>query len=599
MRRPECALILCLLMPFLLRGEDEALRTWNTRVLRGDASEALAARAKLMERTIRERPGEALRLAFPEKLARALRARHPEGAAMLEAHGARRGRIDHVVLEDVQEGRAEHRVRLVEGDTLTELRFPEGMPEGLTCGQEAEAEGVSLGGEMAVRSITTAGPPACSALGAQKLLVVPVVFPGQSLPEAVSRELLEEAFLGDGPWSVRSFWRQVSVGRAWVEGRVLAPVPVSRTYSCDEYWALWDEVRRRIDTQVDFGAYQRVFIVMPRPAGCAWSGMATVGCRLTATGEGEVPLSVSWLVAHYMTTVQAAAMLGAHEGGHNLGLLHAASRDFGPETLGPPGAPGILNEYGDRFSSMGFWNFEPYSARHRLQLGWLDAPDVPAAELAGSYDLEPPRALRVPRGNAYLWLEPRVVGGQTVALGHYEDSTTGGRTHLLDFAPGTPGFEDAPGSPGLEWRDAYSDLVLRLESGAGQRLRVGVWRSAAPCVEREPKLEFMPEHAVGEPRSRLRLQLRVTNRDSAGCGPSLFHLNAETPDGGIAQVDSGELPLSPGEEIVVEIEWQAPEEPGTFPLRAVVTRAGHQTAAYAECTLVEQENASDPLNSGL
>ena len=145
--------------------------------------------------------------------------------------------------------------------------------------------------------------------------------------------------------------------------------------------------------------------------------------------------------------------LANHELGHNLGLHHSSSRDFGTEALGAPGTAGTLSEYGDVFSSMGSWNLGHYPAPHKKMLKWMtEGATIRTVTSNGSFSVQPfepsagtLQALKIQRGTGssnWVWLEYRQrVGNYDATLSsqifsgatiHYEDSTTGIHTHLLD-----------------------------------------------------------------------------------------------------------------------------------------------------------------------
>src|SRR5436190_9941253 len=89
------------------------------------------------------------------------------------------------------------------------------------------------------------------------------------------------------------------------------------------------------DADIDFTKFSRVFIVFANPGSCAWAGLGSLGCGSLSSAEGTTQASTSWLLATYMGTADNGVKLASHEGGHNLSLHHASSRDFGAEAIGP------------------------------------------------------------------------------------------------------------------------------------------------------------------------------------------------------------------------------------------------------------------------
>jgi hypothetical protein len=80
--------------------------------------------------------------------------------------------------------------------------------------------------------------------------------------------------------------------------------------------------------------------VLPDEPGCGFGGLGYVGCATAAGGDGGCRVWVNGGVANRSATY-------VHELGHNLGLNHAKSRDFG--TVG-----GADIEYGDASDAMGY-----------------------------------------------------------------------------------------------------------------------------------------------------------------------------------------------------------------------------------------------------
>ena len=87
------------------------------------------------------------------------------------------------------------------------------------------------------------------------------------------------------------------------------------------------------------------------------------------------------------------------------------------------------------------------------------------------------KALKVRRGtgnDAWLWIESRQNTGIyssplnsslfSGALIHYQDSTTGNKSHLLDFTPGTTRSRDAALPAGQTWTDPYSNVSVTVNS---------------------------------------------------------------------------------------------------------------------------------------
>ncbi len=323
------------------------------------------------------------------------------------------------------------------------------------------------------------------------------------------------------------------------------------------------------DPEVYFPGYTRIFIILPNPGGCGWAGLGTLGCStLSSPGDGSFVASSAWQLVNYMSTRDQGVKLSTHEGGHNLTLHHASSRDFGSEALGPLSAAGTRSEYGDVFSAMGSWNLGHYPAPHKLRLNWLDAgTNILTVENNGSFSVQPietipagVQALKVRRGtgnDAWLWIEYRQPIGLydstlstqpfSGALIHYEDSTTGTRTHLLDFTPETSSWRDPALLVGKAWTDPYSNVSISIESASATALGVAVYYGAIPCVPANPTVSISPSNPTAQAGSEVTYTVTVTNNDSAGCSSSTFQLISALPDAWSSSFASSSLVISPAQ----------------------------------------------------
>jgi hypothetical protein len=346
--------------------------------------------------------------------------------------------------------------------------------------------------------------------------------------------------------------------------------------------------------------------VFPNPGNCGWAGLGTLGCGTLSSGDGNFTASTSWLLASYMNSRDNGVKLSTHEGGHNLSLHHASSRDFGTEALGPVGAAGTLSEYGDTHSTMGSWNLGHYGAPHKASLGWLTGSNIVTTETNGSHTILPfevtssnLQALKVRRGtgnNAWLWLEYRQPTGQydstlnsqifTGALIHYEDSTTGTHTHLLDFTPETSSFGDAALTS--TFTDPYSNLSLTITSASSSGLAVTVNYGPIPCVRANPTVVISPANPSVNAGNNVAYTVTVTNNDNSGCTSSTFDMSSNDPLGWVTGFSASALTLNPAQSGSVTMTKSVPagSTPGSFPVFATATEVNHSAVtASANCTV--------------
>jgi M6 family metalloprotease-like protein len=576
----------------------------------------LAERAKALESLVAVDARAALALALPEEALSRLTARHPKAAAHLERRGQWEGELEVVIVDspELRELRTDHTV-LVEG-VRHAVRFSRGAPEGLRSGAWVRLRGVKVGRHLAIEEAqevarASALPEqACTSTGVQRSIAILVNQPGVPQP-SLTTEQVREVFFSTTQRSLSGYWSEVSDGRTSTTGDVVGWYTLSRDYACGEYWLLRDEALQLADADVDFTQYDRIFIVHPAPPeGCDYGGRGTLSCGTVQTQDGAITASTSWLRAEYMWPLDSGVELTSHEGGHNLSLNHASSRDHGTEALGPTNSAGSRAEYGDSFSSMGFWNLGHYAAPHKAQLGWLAPGQVQLVDSTdGTFTLTPYsasgglKALKVRRGfhgESWLWLEYRqpvgpydsTLGAQVFggALVHYEDGWTGSHTHLLDFTPETDSFADPaflPGSAGATWTDPYTNLRLTVHAATPEGLTVSVQYEQVPCVPgtHEVRMDGLQEFSA--PGWDAEFDVEVVNRDTLGCLVTSFYPSALVPPGWTLYTELPErLVIPPGHTGYFTLGATVPADatPGPYTFQTTVSRddVAQQASASVE-----------------
>jgi hypothetical protein len=334
---------------------------------------------------------------------------------------------------------------------------------------------------------------------------------------------------------------------------------------------------------VNFTQYSRIFHVISGMSGsCGWAGIRDVGCATQQSADGSFVASASWLVSSYFSNRDQAVKLTTHEGGRALGLLHAQTRDFGVEALGAPGTAGTINQYGDIFSSMGYWSLGHYAAPHKAKLGWLSAPTVTSN---GSFAVQPAeiaspvQASKIRRGsdnNNWLWLEYRSNLGLydstlpsqvfSGALIHYQDSSTGLSSQLLDYTTWTSSFSD-PALVG-PWLDTYTNTTVDMNSVTSAGLGVNVAYGPAPCVTTAPSVMLSPTNPsiyAGETAS---YSVSVFNNDSSSRSSRSFDLTSLLPNTWPTTFSQSSLVVLPASSASASMRKTAPA--GTSPATYVV-----------------------------
>ncbi len=376
-------------------------------------------RAEFLKRLIEIDAGRALTLRLPEDARGRLLERSPDLKDTVESFGIWSGPAEVLIEDRFDLGTSRTLVRISDQSGEVEVFFEHSAPN-LICGQQVAIEGMRVGDVIAATTATAGEKGAqvsCgSNIGTHNIAVVLVEFPSNSLPAFVTPSWASSRMFSTHR-SLLGFWAENSSGLAGATGDVFDPIEISAT--CNTSTIRGDAVAA-IDGQVDFSNYTRIFTIYPESA-CGFVGLGSVGCSSVSTsdcGGQSCPLGVSWMtIGSNHNNRSYLAAFGSHEGGHNYGLRHASSFEYGNQPLGDLNQTGVQCEYGDVFSTMGvLYGSNPvtghYSARHKVQLGWL-APGSGYQEVnsAGTFLLKPAesvtglrglRPLRAPGSN--LWL---------------------------------------------------------------------------------------------------------------------------------------------------------------------------------------------------
>ena len=240
---------------------------------------------------------------------------------------------------------------------------------------------------------------------------------------------------------------------------------------------------------IDLSGYDYVSYVVDDAAvsGCGYAGYAYV--------NGRDQLIVSYNPG---ITYTGRATI-EHEFGHNFGLRHASSiqcvdANNAPVALVPNNATCDLAEYGDLLDVMGSsWNSMPFSAPHKVRLGWIPQSNVSVVETSGEYDIYPAsvetanaQILQIPGANANdnLYLDFRQVTNTLEnPLNLYPAALNGViirkldggiRSRIIDTVPGTATAADAPLQVGQSITDPATGTKIQVMSVSATKARVKV-----------------------------------------------------------------------------------------------------------------------------
>ena len=487
----------------------------------------LESRTRNFESLIGRDTAAALELRLPSATIAELLQLAPDAAAILEHDGSWNGVAELLIRDDFVGATSRELVHLQADDELVEVYFSGGSPP-VESGQQISVQGMRIGDVVAAVSSSASdsaflgpvGINSCTTTGPQRVAVLLVQFSGgASLPAWATPAYFNDAIFSTTNPSLNRYWQENSSGLTTATGGAYGPYTIQPSCSTSTIKSR----AKAAATNVNFNNFERVMIIFPEQE-CGFVGLGSIGsCPSTnwmTVGSGD---------SHWSYIVAFAG----HEGGHNIGLRHASTLEFGDEQIGALNDPGTHCEYGNVFSTMGI-HYQVgegggvtgavtghYAAQHKVQLGWLGAGSgYQQVETNGSFAVLPSesgsglRALKIRRGTGndrWVWVEyrqslgdfdPRLSRYSSSAysggLLHYEDpsSSYSQRSRVVDFQPGFPSSNGACTSngnmgsadmrhvtmqPGETWSDPFSDLTIETPSADASGLDVIVSYGAPTC----------------------------------------------------------------------------------------------------------------------
>lgn len=477
------------------------------------------------------------------------------------------GTLEVDIADDPVRGRSEttHYLRDETNGRRHELRFARGAAPDIAPGSRVAVRGRKDQGSLIVAAEDTEQLEAPSAAGAtvQRTLVLIGDFTDASV-SCTAAHVDGIMFSGSG-YSVSDLYTEMTGGEVALDGQVAGPFAINYSRSsCDRYgWAAALDAKAQA-RGIDTGSYPRKVYVLPTENGCGFAGYGNIGGTNTK----------SW-VFHC-----AAADLYAHELGHNFGLGHA-------------GTPS--SEYGDRSSIMGLSGFalRNSNAAHAESVGWLPSVGTSSVSAAGTYQLAPlygsasgARTLVIPKpdtGENYYLSFRDGSGADATLPSSYKNRLTvhkhSGRASARTYLLGTYG-------DGQSFVDSANGItVTQLSHDAnGARLSISMDSS---CSNVRPAVTVSPASQTGTAEQSLTYQVRVANRDGAGCSAREFYLNARAPSSAWAvALVPDVVRLNPGAATTVTMTAvSAPTSSGDNVIAVDVSGAAPTTTATATYTV--------------
>lgn len=513
----------------------DSLTLLNREALRNPTRPLLEQRQQLVEQLIRTDPDSLSAIAFTSAQIDRLKRALPGSESLLEESIEWDGVLEIRIEDDFEHRRSRTQWRIRTPGGRFEMFFgKDGPPPARAPGSPIRLRGIRSGASIAVRQLSLgssslplataaiSGAQACSATGPQKIAVLKFTFPGSTAyPTGLNDSFFQQTWFGATGSSLNTYWHQTSYGKTSATGQVFGPFALSQSYTCAQTDAFEAAALQAASASVDLTQYTRFALLFPVP-NCTFGGLGTLGCEKLPSSSQVA--SIVWIPLYSSDQTAYEFGIVAHEHGHNLGLDHANSVDYGPIPLGFLDNSGTNTEYGDPFSAMatsssinGHNIVGQYpSEQTSLLLGWLQPSDYQEVRTAGIYNVVPyentsgNRALRIQRDSAtdaWLWLEYRqpigiadttlsFIPGSNVfngALLHYDNpNLDSSHTYLVDFNPSaTPNnFDTSALTPGQTWSDPASLLRLTVNTATSAGLSVSVGYDTACATAINPAFTF-------------------------------------------------------------------------------------------------------------
>ncbi len=355
---------------------------------------------------------------------------------------------------------------------------------------------------------------------------------------------------------------------------------------------------------IDLSGYDHYIYIFPQTSACGWQGLAQIGGSISMINADPFNFSTGTV---------------AHELGHNFGTHHANSYTCNDGRQRVALSPYCqYKEYGDIFDVMGTTKlFRHFNTYHKRELGWFSATEwiVVADEGEVEVDLTPLeqegegiKFLRVERGSNLpgnppsptpdsvnsFYLEFRqptgifdnfnltepVIAGISLRLGQMPGDFT--PTYLIDSTPATETLEDAALPAGQTFVDEISGISITTESVSSTKAKVRVVKAPPTvCYHGIPSIVIEPvSQAANSAGQTLTYAAYIKNNDSPVCAPQTISITFDPaffPAGWSSSPPAAEIPLSPGQEAIVNFAITSPATAslGVYAIQLWMSSAGN------------------------
>ena len=416
--------------------------------------------------------------------------------------------------------------------------------------------------------------PLSNTFGVQKVLVLLVNLANDPRQPYTTEQARASLAVTD------AFFREDSYGQTSLEfdfhGWYTLPINgTSCTYTSVRTYAL----QAAIANGIDLSPYTRYLFLMPATAGCAFTGLGTIGGNPSS----------AWVQGNKLLN-----LFHAHELAHGFGLYHSHALRCAPGVVVGPSCDVL--EYGDSIDMMGGAPVH-FNAFQKQRLGWLGygvSPPITTVESSGVYTIDAyalpgtgPKALKIARGlgseSFFVEFRRNDQGFDTGVFRsgvfvHLASDNSPNSSLLLDMVPETLSwFSDTVLEVGQSFTDPTSGVTITTLSvsstGATIMVDLGDVPPAPLCTRSAPSVSASPGQSLVVPAgTAVTYTVSVTNTDSAGCSAASFTLQATAPTGWQKSFGASSVTSNPGATVSTTLRITSLLAPtGSYPIVGAAT----------------------------
>jgi len=577
-------------------SDKESVSKISTETILKERQVKSQERKRYMKVLLEKDTDKFLRIAVPEKVIANL---DPNIKDNFEKEVSLEGEIENITFDNFKDKKSGNEIYLKTQEGRLRIYTPDVTAEIIKTGTKVKINGFRIDNKVATAKIEQQNVKneeisavSVGSTQVKKLAVVLLEYQDRAKTPWSNDEI--EKWLFTDKASLNGYYKEVSFGQIYFEGKVFGPVtvPLNGGNNCDTYYDGSTKAMEILQSQgVNFEDFDYIAFNFDL-VGCWASAWANVDGKYSWFNNSLLIFDENLPTAApgaspkpYIPITRAG--IAIHEIGHNLGMYHANS--YQCTNLSGTKVPISLFancyswEYGDPFDVMGSQYGIPGHVNnyHKGLMGWLPSFETKTTSIAGKYDLyaiernfwnttySPARiqSFRIPvtkdpstGKQLYYYLEYRkkltgvfdqfetndlVVNGISVRLAPGYGVLA--RPGLLDITPVDNTFADPVIKPGKTFNDTLHGIKITAATPSANTNSIPftLARYTPTCVRRQPLVDLYPISSWGKPGETLAYSLKITNMDNPGCGASTFKITPTLFSGWTQTTEPTAITLSP------------------------------------------------------